>query len=150
MLSTGNKSLSSVITQIGFCNTNIHWIAIYPLESTSYPTFEKPEPFHYWNFQTMFAMRLCSFSYWLIIQGPRRGRGGGALASPLFCKNKNKLNKKWFNKSNGVKNNKKSLIRKWPELLAKTNAQINRQNETLVVTIVKYFSPSNLAEVKVF
>lgn len=62
-----NKSLSSVMTQIGFCNTNIHWIAIYPLESTSYPTFEKPEPFHYWNFQTMFAMRLCSFSYWLII-----------------------------------------------------------------------------------
>lgn len=47
VLSTGNKSLSSVITQIGFCNTNIHWIAIYPLESTSYPTFEKPEPFHY-------------------------------------------------------------------------------------------------------
>ena len=27
-------------------------------------------------------------------QGPRRGRGWGALALPLFCKNKNKLNKK--------------------------------------------------------
>ena len=28
------------------------------------------------------------------IQGPRRGRGWGALAPPLFCKNKNKFNKK--------------------------------------------------------
>ena len=35
------------------------------------------------------------------------GGAGGALAPPLFCKNKNK-----FNKSNGVKNSKKSLIRK--------------------------------------
>ena len=77
------------------------------------------------------------------------GGAGGALAPPLFCKNKNKFNKK-FNKSNGVKNSKKSLIRKWPELLAKTNAQINRQNEALVVTIVKYFFASNLAEVNVF
>ena len=31
----------------------------------------------------------------LLKQGPRRGRGwGGALAPPLICKNKNKLNKK--------------------------------------------------------
>ena len=29
-------------------------------------------------------------------------------------------------------------------------AQINRQNEVLVVTIVKYFFASNLAEVNVF
>ena len=35
-----------------------------------------------------------------------------------------------------MKNSKTSLIRTWPELLAKTNAQINRQNEALVVTIV--------------
>ena len=73
--------------------------------------------------------------------------GAGGLDSPpppppLFCKNKNKLNKKkLFNKSNGVKNSNKSLIRKWPELLAKTNAQINRQNESLVVTIATYQEP---------
>ena len=54
------------------------------------------------------------------------GGAGGALAHPLFYKNKNKLNKKQFNKNNGAKNRKTSLIRKWPELLAKTNAQINR------------------------
>ena len=29
----------------------------------------------------------------LLTQGPRRGMGWGALAPPLFCKNKNKLNK---------------------------------------------------------
>ena len=29
---------------------------------------------------------------------------GGALASPPSCKNKNKLNKKKFNKNNGAKN----------------------------------------------
>ena len=41
------------------------------------------------------------------------------------------------------KNSKKSLIRKWPELLTKTNAQINGQNEALVVTIEKYFFASS-------
>ena len=38
--------------------------------------------------------------------------GGGALGPPLFRKNKNKLDKKSFNKNNGAKNSKKSLIRK--------------------------------------
>ena len=41
------------------------------------------------------------------------------------------------------KNSKNSLIRKWPELLTKTNAQINGQNEALVVTIEKYFFASS-------
>ena len=49
-------------------------------------------------------------------QGLRRRRGWGALAPPpppaLFCKNKNKLNKKQFNKNNGAKNSKAPLIRK--------------------------------------
>ena len=38
-----------------------------------------------------------------------------------------------------MKNSKKSFIPKWPGLLAKTNAQINRQNEALVAIIVKYY-----------
>ena len=74
------------------------------------------------------------------------GGAGGALASPLFCKNKNKLK----NNLTKVTEWKIAKNRKWPELLAKTNAQINRQNEALVVTIVKYFFASNLAEVNVF
>ena len=55
------------------------------------------------------------------------GRRGG-LSPPLFCKNKNKLNRKLFNKNKGAKNSKKSFIRKWSELLAKTNPKINRHN----------------------
>ena len=39
-----------------------------------------------------------------ICQGPHRGRGWGGLTPPLFCKNKNKLSKKWFNRNNGAKN----------------------------------------------
>ena len=42
----------------------------------------------------------------------REGLGNFSPPPLFFCKNKNKLNRKLFNKSNGVKNSKKTLIRK--------------------------------------
>ena len=58
-------------------------------------------------------------------QGQRRGRGwwgtgkGGKAYSPTFCKNKNKSNKKYFNKNNGAKKSKKVVNSKLTKVTGK-------------------------------
>ena len=62
---------------------------------------------------------------------------GGALASPPSCKNKNKLNKKKFNKNNGAKNSPPPLnLLRGPSFFSKTRGKLIK----MIIVKIRFYS----------